>query len=500
MKGQGYLGLDLGGTAVKAGVVDSEGRLLELVRRSYQVVLTPEGHAEIPIKEVYEATRSAATQAVRNSGMAIAALSIASQGQTFVPLNAAGEPLHPAIVWYDSRASAEALWLRQALDTLQRNGPLPSPTPIATVPKIMWLREHCPARMAQAKKYLLLPDFFTFRLTGRAVTDPCTAASTGAYAEDAADYCAEALALAGIAKDELSEIQLPGRPVGRVLARMGEEWGLTPQTLVVTGTNDQYAGALGAGNCRPGIVSVAAGTCLALVSLVEHLPDPLPPGLWRGRFPIARYQCGLAYAKTAGAVLDWFQRQFSPDASLRELDREAAAVPVGSRGVVSLLHFDGMVSPAPNPSARGAFLNLSLHHTRAEMYRALLEAFGFTLRENLEFMAKCGFRTDVVRTIGGAAQSDNLMQINADITGFSIERPMITEAAVLGVALLAAVGAGHFATLEEASERLYRRGRVFAPDPQKHVRYEDLYSKYMKLRGRVYRQSSAFDSNQEPGI
>ena len=487
MKQEGYLGLDVGGTGAKAGVVDGRGRLLKSAHRPYQPSLTPEGYVEIPIESIYTAAREATVTAIRESGAQIVALSISSQGQTFVSLNDRDEPLHRAIVWYDARAAEQAKRLQQALEAADHREPMPEVSPIATVPKIMWLREHHPTLMAQARRFLLLPDYFTYRLTGRAVTDPCTAASTGVYAEDTPDYSAAALAAAGLTKAQIAEIQLSGQPIGRVLPNMADEWELTPETLVVAGTNDQYAGALGAGNCRPGIVSVTTGTCLALVTLTEHLPDPVPPGLWGGRFPIARYQFALAFVKTAGVVLEWFNRELSPKESLREMDQLAASVPVGSHGVVALPHFDGMISPAPDPRARGAFLNLSLHHTRADLYHAILESLGFSLRENIELLERSGFHPDVIRAIGGAAKSDYLMQMNADITGFPIERPMVTEAAVLGAAMIAAVGAGTFATLEECSAALYKRERVFTPEPGNHALYEELYPRYVELYRQVYR-------------
>jgi xylulokinase len=172
---------------------------------------------------------------------------------------------------------------------------------------------------------------------------------------------------------------------------------------------------------------------------------------------------------------------------LGELDQLADGVPIGSRGVVALPHFDGMISPAPDITTRGAFLGLSLHHTRADMYRAILESLGFSLRENLEFLRHNGFRTEVVRAIGGGAKSDYLMQMNADISGWPIERPPVTEAAVVGAAMIAAVGAGAFATLEECSEAFYKKERVFTPDPSKHALYEELYHRYIEFYQYVYR-------------
>jgi xylulokinase len=485
MKPEGYLGLDVGGTGAKAGVVDARGRLLGFSHSPYSPGLTEEGYVEIPIEKIYSATREAAVSAIRESGARIVALGISSQGQTFVSLDEHDEPLHPAIVWYDARASEQADRMRHALQPANLKV-MPKVPPIATAPKIMWLREHFPGLMARAKRYLLLPDYFAYRLTGRAVTDPSTASSTGLYAQDTADYCPEALAAAEIGKGALAEIQKPGRPIARVLPKSARRWGLDADAVVVTGTNDQYAGALGAGNCRPGIVSVTTGTCLALVTLTEKLPEPMPLGLFGGRFPISRYQYALAFSKTAGVVLDWFNRELSPGNSLRDLDEMASHVPAGSRGVMMLPHFDGMLSPQPDPKARGAFLNLSLHHTGADMYRATMEALGYTLNECLELYRQSGFDINTVRAIGGAARSDFWLQMIADITGMSIERPAIVEAAVLGAAMIAAVGAGAFSSLEESSEAFHIRERIFESCAENHTIYEELGKNYVRLYRHVY--------------
>ena len=493
MQQEAYLGLDIGGTGAKAGLVDGKGRLLALSHRPYHPQLTEDGHIEVPIDTIYSATREAAVSAIHKCGARVIGLSIASQGQTFVSLDDQDVPLHPAIVWYDARASEQAKRLAEALQTAHLREAMPYVTPIATGPKVMWMREHYPGLMARAKRYLLLPDYIAYRLTGRAVTDPCTASSTGLYAEDAPDYCTAALAAAGIDKGEVAEIQSSGRPIGRVLKKCAEEWDLSTETLAVTGTNDQYSGALGAGNCRPGIVSVTTGTCLALVTLTEHLPQPMPPGLLGGRFPIPRYQFALAFSKTAGVVLDWFRRELDPGASLRELDVMASHVPIGSRGIVMLPHFDGMISPVPDPDARGAFLNLSLHHTRADMYRATLEALGYTLYENIELFRRCGFPIETVREIGGGAKSDFWLQMGADILGLPIERPVITEAATLGAAMIAAVGAGAFSSLEECSETFYERQNVFSPNADNHALYKELCRCYKERYRHVYhhRQESS---------
>ncbi len=480
------MGLDVGGTGAKAGVVDARGRLLGFARSPYSPAVTEDGHVEIPIDTVYVGARDAARVAIRESGAQVVALAVSSQGQTFVSLDADDQPLHHAIVWYDGRASEQASRLREAMQATCPAEPAPTVHAIDAAPKIMWLREHHPALMARAQRYLLLPDYLAFRLTGSAGTDPSTASSTGLYRQDAADYCPQALSAAAIGRGALAEIRKPGEPIARVLPESAEEWNLDAGVVVVTGTNDQYAGALGAGNCRTGILSATTGTCLALVTLTEKLPDPMPAGLFGGRFPIPRFQYALAYAKTAGVVLEWFNRQFCAGKSLRDLDELAARVPIGSRGLMMLPHFDGMVSPRPDPRARGAFLNLSLHHSCADMYRATLEALGYTFKECLELFQQSGFDIKSVRAIGGGAKSDLWVQMIADIVGLPVERPAVAEAAVLGAAMIAAVGAGEFASLEQSSEAFHQSGQTFSPCPENHAVYQELGEKFVRVCRHVY--------------
>ncbi|MDO8684658.1 MAG: FGGY family carbohydrate kinase [Armatimonadota bacterium] len=482
MSASAYLGLDLGGTGAKAGVYDQSGKLLGFGRAACEPSVYSDGRVEVPIEDVYKAARKAARQAIAESGAEIRALAISSQGQTFVSLDANDQPLHPAIIWYDSRASEQAIRMREKVVS---SNPMPVIEAIATAPKIMWLKEHYPELMSRARRYLLLPDYFNYRLTGIAATDPSTATSTALYADDATDYSSEALAAVEIYESSLARIQPSGSAVGCVRPEAASDWGLSENTLVVIGSNDQYAGALGAGNCRPGIISETTGTCLALVTLTEKRIEPVD-GLWIGRFPITRYQFGLAYAKTAGVVLDWFNRQFCPDKDLRDLDEIAAVSPIGANGITVLPHFDGMVSPKPNPESKGFIGNLTLSHTAGDIYRGILESLSFSLRENIEFVRKAGFDAEVVRAIGGGAKSDFWLQMKADVIGLPVERPSVSEAATLGAAMLAVVGAGEYESLQDSSETLYRAVRIFEPNEESRELYEKPFNNYRNLCRRAY--------------
>jgi xylulokinase len=484
MLAEGYLGLDLGGTCAKAGVFDHSGKQLALVRHPYSTRIGKDGYPELRVEEVLRASRSAVTEAVTRSGARIMCLCVSSQGQTFITLDDQDRPLHEMIPWFDSRATGQAERIRRELQGGGCSGV--DTSPIAASAKILWLRERYPDLMKRAARFLLLPDFVSYHLTGKAVFDPVIAATTGFYLMSESRYCEQALETVGVELHQLSQVAAPGVVVGDVLADRAAAWGLSPGIPVVTGTNDQLAGALGAGNCRPGIISETTGTCLALVCLAHPPLRELPAGLFHGPFPLPGTDYILAYSKTAGLLLEWFRVELNVAEELSELDHAAEGIPPGSDGLIVLPHFDGMVSPRPNVRARGAILNLTLRHSRYHLYRAMLESLAFSLMENLELLTAQGFHASELRSIGGGARSDLWLQIKADVSGIPIQRPVVTEAAVLGAAMLAAAGIGHYQSIREASEELFKVGRVFHPRSLENRQYRDVYRIYLDLQARVY--------------
>ncbi|MBI2438963.1 MAG: carbohydrate kinase, partial [Lentisphaerae bacterium] len=184
----------------------------------------------------------------------------------------------------------------------------------------------------------------------------------------------------------------------------------------------------------------------------------------------------------------WFRRECAGGESFEALNDQAAKVPIGCRGVTMLPHFDGMISPTPDAAMRGLFANLTLQHTRAEMYRAILEALAFSLRENMELLRRHGLAPETIRCIGGGARNDLWLQMKADVIGMAVEKPAVTEASVLGAAMLAAWGAGlvprragAFHALAETSAAWYHAQRIFSPDENSHRQYEAPYRRYRDL-------------------
>ncbi len=483
---EGYIGLDIGGTGVKAGFIDRHGKMIGFASRKINPVCYSDGRVEIPVTEIYNAAKQAVREAA-GANAKVLSLSVSSQGQTFVSIDKKGRPLHNAVIWYDSRAGEQAAALGNILKQYRASCPAPKGTPpdlqaVSTIPKIKWYQQKYPAIMRRADKYLLLPDYFSFMFTGTAVIDPCMAGTTGRYVSADLRHDKAFLNMAGFDEKSFAEIRETGEPVGVIRPAVAAQWGLRADTLYVNGTNDQFAGALGAGNCRPGILTETSGTCLAIVGLLKKLPASIPVGLLAGDFPVKKLSFLLAYSKTAGVVLDWFRRELCGDISLEQICGESAAVPAGSCGVNFIPHFDGAFSPVPDPAMRGAVAGLSLQTTRAVIYRAILESLAYVLRENVELLGRYGCKANSIRSIGGGAKDALWLQIKADVTGLPVEQPCVTEAAALGAAMIAAAGRGDFKSITEASMAFYKARKIFKPDRRLHQIYTDSYNRYLALK------------------
>ena len=480
-----YIGIDLGTTGVKAGLFDATGAAVATASREIQLDTPAPGFAEFDADTYVDLAFDAIRETLDGAdASAVKAVGLSSQAQTFVALDADGRPVRPAVSWLDVRAEAEADEL-SAIATRLGGEPVNA---IASGPKLLWLRRHEPDVMAAVRMIQVIPDYFLYRLTGRAATDPVTAASTGAYDRWKARWVDEVLGACGLDAGMMPDVLQPGTVAGPLTAPAAEKLGLSAGVVAVVGTNDQYTGALGAGNVEPGCASLALGTALALVA-TSTTRENVPAGEGLAVHPASRpgheLYAVLAYAKTSGVVVRWFRDQFASGRSYDELFAEMDAVPIGADGVTCIPHFSGTATPDFDASVRGAFAGLNLSHTRAHLARALAESLAFTVRDNLDLIERT-VHVDEIRAIGGGARSDVWLQMIADATGVPVERPKTREAACLGAAALAMVGAGRFATVAEAAARLYKRERRFAPDAELRERYDEARRRHRALFESMY--------------
>jgi len=416
----------------------------------------------------------------------VQAIGFSSQGQTFVPIDRSGRPLHDFIVWVDDRAQAiadewTASWLSQ--DQFRRSSGYPWIPAVLTVFKVAWLARHQP-EIIKAWKFLCLPDYFVFRLTGETATDYVIARMGGFFNLALNAWDPQLMDAAGIREEQLPTVLAPGQVAGQLRAEAARELGLPAGVPVCVGANDQLAGAVGAGNVSPGIVTETTGSVLALIATTPMLLDDSSAVVGQHAVPELSY--AMSFANTAAVVLKWFRDLCEPGADYDKFLAGVETVPPGCDGLTLLPHFAGSNMPPFDHNVRGAFIGLTVGHTRMHLARAIMEGCANLLQECLEPLRRHGIPMTSVRSLGGAAHSDVWLQMKADLLGVPVERPACAEAASLGAAMLAASGIGRFAGVDQASEAWYRSERVFEPNASHYATYREIYQRYQRLQEKVY--------------
>jgi sugar (pentulose or hexulose) kinase len=488
------LGIDAGTTSVKAGLFDSSGTCLAVEREEYQLDTPSVERAQLDPHVYWQACVHSVREVMQSSHADpkdVIGLAVSSQGETTITLEDKGQPLYPALVWVDNRATPQAESIARELgDQVYLHTGIPEV--LATWPacKIRWIRENEPEIFAKASKFLLVQDFLIYQLTGRYVTDGSIACTTLLFDITTGDWWPAGLAAAGVDRTKLPEIVPPGSIVGGLSLSAAQELGLPTTTMVVTGGMDQSVGAIGAGNIKPGLISESTGAALAIqVTITDPAIDRtgVVPVYWHsvpGLFLL------VPVCPTAGMAFKWFRDAFFNEA-IREATKEgqdgydllttlAGTIPPGSDGLVMLPHLMGAFSPIPNLAARGAFVGFTLTHTRGHFVRALLEGVAYLLRQNLESIESTGININEICSTGGGARSSLWNQIKSDVCA----KPILTleneETALLGDAILAGVACGVFHSIEEGCQNLVKVEQTFDPGPDS-IAYSSAYQRYCEL-------------------
>lgn len=506
------VGLDIGTTSVKAGVFDASGRQLASVGREYRISHPAPDRAELDAMTYWtaavEAVREAVSVARRDIAEPVVAIGVSSQGETVVPVDAAGTPLAPAMVWLDNRATAEAGDLAARFDaaTVYDVTGVPEVNATWTAAKILWLRRHEPAVFRDAARFLLVEDFVLHRLTGRFITEGGVQCTTLLLDIRNGDWWADMLAAVGIEPSRLGELALPGSVVGTLTAEAAEALGVPAGIAVVAAGMDQGAGAVGVGNSGsapavddvigpsmvlgPSIVSESTGGALTLQATVDRhgLDATRRTPVYVHSAPGRYLYCPVC--PTGGMALTWFRDNLGQEETSRAaatganaydvLTALAADVPPGSDGLTMLPHLMGAFSPEYVPEATGVFAGLTLHHAKGHLVRAVLEGVAFMLRRNLELLADAGAPAAEIRSHGGGARSPLWNQIKADVC----DRPVVTlageDAAVRGDAMLAGVAVGVYPDLATAASAMITFERRYEPEPTTRAAYDDAYDGYVR--------------------
>jgi xylulokinase len=486
-------GLDIGTTGCKAAIFDEWGALLASAGREYSVDIPQPTWAEQDAENVWRLAQESLREAIAIAGTReVAAIGLSVQGEAVMPVDGSSQALRPAILGMDSRTGEQNAWLcdRFGAEHLFERTGMPVHT-VNTLPKLLWLKQYEPELWSRAERFLLYEDFLIQKMTGRAVISRCLASRTQLYDIPDDHWSPEILATLELDPERLATVEPSGVAVGPMRPELAGDLGLPTAPLVVTGGHDQACGALGVGLVRPGLAMDSTGTA-EVVEVALEAPV-LNETLYRGDISVYAHTApGLYLAMTlnhsGGLVLRWFRDTLGQEemrkAQVTGRDAYDLLLQDASPEPTSLLllpDFAGSGTPSFDTASKGAILGLTFGTSKTELAKAILEGLTFELRLNLDLLKEGGIRIDELRAIGGGARSELWLQLKADITGVPVVAPRITEAASWGAALLAGLGASHFASAAQAAEETVHLDRWFEPDAARAARYEERYALYREV-------------------
>jgi xylulokinase len=502
------LGIDLGTTGCKAAVCSVEGEVLGTGYIEYPLV-SPRPEVVEQDANLWWSLTQGAVGRFQVGGRAVRALSVSAQGISFVPVDQAGRPLRKAISWLDTRAAAEVEIVRQRIsdeELFRVTGKRPGA--FYVLPKLLWLREHEPRLYQDADRFLMALDYLLCKLCGAAVTDLTMASGSLLLDLWQLNWSADLLAAFDVRREQLPALAQAGTVAGTLAPDVASDLGLSPETLVVVGGQDQKCAALGAG-IRPGRVTVSLGTATAISYLTDR--PVLDPERRIPAFPfvVPGYWDLEGVVSTSGAALRWIRDAFFPTKGYAELMELASQSPPGANGVRFFPHLTGATSPLWEPGARGAFAGLSLATGAADIVRSVLEGVAFQIRSNVdvitslapvEAMTPSGTMTPSAEIVlfGGGARHPLWGELIAQVTGKPVYVTGMADVANWGACILAGVGAGLYrdsAVLEPIgpdglgtalSRRTCSQGaRLCCVPSPGHVRqYDELYRAYLEAEAR----------------
>jgi len=373
-------------------------------------------------------------------------------------LDKTGHSLRPAILWLDHRSVKQVADLRDRVGLAQLAEWIGNPImPGFMLSSLLWLKENDPVIWEHLDQVCLAKDYVRYRLTGELGTDYSDASSTALLDVKQRAWCSDLLSATDIPAEFLPPLYESSAPVGQLVPQLADVMNLRAGIPVMCGAGDQEAQAIGNGLIRPGLISCTIGTGGQLFTPIDHYRVDRKlrlhtfchavPGLWHWE----------AATLSAGLSLRWLRdKVLAGRYSYQEMADAAETIEAGAEGLLYLPYLAGERTPHMDPAAKGVFCGLTLRHTWKHMTRAVMEGVVFSLRDGLELMQAMGLKVEKIVASGGGAKHPLWLQLLADILGIEIIQSETEEAAALGAALLAGIGAGLYADFDGACQQAVR--------------------------------------------
>lgn len=478
------IGIDLGTSAVKALLVDKEGRVCGEASESYPLIQERPGYNEQDPELWVSGTIAALRAVVRGAGIdpkAVEGLSFSGQMHGLVLLDEERRVLRNAILWNDTRTTEQCREIEAKLGgrllDIAKNRALEG----FTLPKLLWVKRHEPELFARADVFVLPKDYVRYRLTGSVGCEYSDAAGTLLLDIAGKRWSGEIAAAVGVPISLCAPLVEPHAEVGTLLPDVAREAGLPAAVRVFAGGADNACGAIGAGILSEGETMCSIGTSGVVLSYVGRGDVDYAGKLhfFNHGQADAFYAMGVTLA--AGYSLTWFKETFAPDVSFDALLRGLEETGPGASGLLFTPYLVGERTPHADAAIRASFVGMDASHRLAHFTRAVVEGITFSLKESLDILRGAGHDIRSLVSIGGGAKNEHWLQMQADIFDADIHRLESEQGPALGAAMLAACGCGWFATLQQCAERFIKRSKTFRPRAGERDVYERLFPLYRRV-------------------
>jgi len=458
-----FLGVDLGTSGVKVIAVDEEGNLLASARvmRDFSVPTSKKNFSEQSPHIWWEAFKEAVLM-LGDVRKKIEAIGITSTSGTILPIDAEGSPLHPAIMYNDTRAKEEADVINDAARAFCLRAGYKFSSSYG-LPKILWIRNHLPELFDKTAFFIHATDFITGRLTGNfTTTDFSNALKTGF--DLSSMRWARFLKSLGIPREKLPHVVKPGTLIGNILPSHAHELGLPKNTKVAAGATDGVTGFIGSGAHKEGDWTTTLGTTLVIKGLSKQpIKDPEgriychlhPDGLW---LPGAASSCGCEWMKNFSAT---------DETIFNEAEKY-----LPTNLLVYPLVRQGERFPFLAPSAQGFIIGAA--SCEAELFAAYMEGVALIEKWGYDLIKSLGaVQNDIVYSVGGGAKNEVFLKLRATVLGKTLLIPQIEEGSALGAAILAASTLHYDGSVLEASKNMVKIAKTIEPNPDLYKIYAD---------------------------
>ncbi|MCR2046724.1 xylulokinase [Acetatifactor muris] len=475
-----YIGVDLGTSAVKLLLMDSDGKIVNIVSKEYPLYFPHPGWSEQKPEDWYKQTVIGIKELIRDVDKSqVAGISFGGQMHGLVILDENDQVIRPAILWNDGRTTEETEYLNTVIGK-EKLSEYTANIAFAgfTVPKILWVKNKEPENFARIAKIMLPKDYIAYKLTGVHCTDVSDASGMLLFDVKNRKWSREMCDICGISVDQLAKCYESYETVGTVLPQVAEELGVSASVKVAAGAGDNAAAAVGTGTVGDNMCNISLGTSGTIFISSKNFGVDKYNALHSFAHADGSYHLMGCMLSAASCNKWWMDDIIGTKDYVGE---QQSIEKLGENHVYFLPYLMGERSPHNNPNARAVFLGMSMDTTRADMTQAVLEGVAFALRDSLEVAKSLGIELTRTKICGGGAKSPLWKKIIANVLNLKVDVIESEEGPAMGGAMLAAVACGEYDSVEEIAAKVVKVVETVEPDADLVAKYEERYGQFKEI-------------------